>query len=184
MTILNLSETSVNLEKYMLHKKESYNNLIGIDMSFQRENQEVRLFKELDRDGSGTLEWWEFAPSMSVRILGKRSQVNLQSITVYLYTSMPLFILFIHLLNVPALIIIKRMFIFITSLTLQCLCYNTYVTILTLQCILAMLTLQCLHYNAYAAMRTLQCARCNAHVTMLTLHSYVAMLTLQCFRLR
>lgn len=69
------SDTSVDLKKYMRYKKESYSNLIGIDMSAQRENQEIRIFADLDRDESGTLEWWEFAPSMSLKILSKRSPV-------------------------------------------------------------------------------------------------------------
>eukprot|EP00112_Aurelia_sp_Birch-Aquarium-sp1_P017415 Seg4035.1 transcript_id=Seg4035.1/GoldUCD/mRNA.D3Y31 product="hypothetical protein" protein_id=Seg4035.1/GoldUCD/D3Y31 len=43
-------------------------------MSPMRAGQEVRYFHEMDRDNSGTVEWWEFAPTMCVRILGLRSQ--------------------------------------------------------------------------------------------------------------
>ena len=87
------ADTSVDLEKYIRHKKESYSNLVGIAMTSQRENQEVRVFNDLDRDASGTLEWWEFAPSMCLRILSKRSQVQFHLSYSYMY------FLFIIILN-------------------------------------------------------------------------------------
>jgi len=46
-------------------------------MPMPREVQEVSLFKDLDRDGSGSLEWWEFAPAMALRFLSRRKPSQL-----------------------------------------------------------------------------------------------------------
>ena len=69
-------DTSVDFHNYIRQKKESYTNLVGIEMTSQRENQEVGFFYDLDRDSSGSLEWWEFAPAMSIKFLSQRPQVT------------------------------------------------------------------------------------------------------------
>ena len=67
--------TSFGLDQYMKERKISYQELVGIPMASMRAEQEVRFFHEMDRDHSGTVEWWEFASTMCVRVLGLRSQV-------------------------------------------------------------------------------------------------------------
>jgi len=71
------NDTSVVFEKYIRRKKLSYANLVGSEMPMPREVQEVSLFKDLDRDGSGSLEWWEFAPAMALRFLSRRKPSQL-----------------------------------------------------------------------------------------------------------
>ena len=71
------SETSVDVKRYLEHRRESYRNLVGIDMSVQREGQEIRVFEEIDSDHSGTIEWWEYARSTCMRLLSRRKQVLL-----------------------------------------------------------------------------------------------------------
>ncbi|XP_065070230.1 PHD finger protein 24-like isoform X2 [Rhopilema esculentum] len=71
------NETSVDVKRYLEHRRESYRNLVGIDMSAQREGQEIRIFEEIDSDHSGTIEWWEYARSTCMRLLSRRKQEDL-----------------------------------------------------------------------------------------------------------
>ena len=75
INLTSLTDTSVDFKKYIRRKKLSYANLVGSEMPQLRETQEVSLFNDLDRDGSGSLEWWEFAPAMSLRFLSRRKPV-------------------------------------------------------------------------------------------------------------
>ena len=58
-------------------QRQSYQQLLGIRMPAYRERVELELFHKMDRTSSGTVGWWEFMPHMAVKLLGKRSPVEL-----------------------------------------------------------------------------------------------------------
>lgn len=70
-------DTSVDVVKYLAKRKSSYHRLVGVPMTSLREKQEEEIFCNMDRDKSGTIEWWEYVPSMCIRILSRRTQKQL-----------------------------------------------------------------------------------------------------------
>eukprot|EP00794_Sanderia_malayensis_P008136 gene8136-9006_t len=77
------NDTSIDEFNYLAARKTSYVNLVGIQMSSLRERMERVFFAQMDRDNSGTIEWWEFVPTMCIRILNRRTTEELLEMATF-----------------------------------------------------------------------------------------------------
>ena len=57
----------MDVDKFIEQRKQEYKDLVGINMSQVRVEQEKEMFNILDEDNSGFIERWEFYPYMAVR---------------------------------------------------------------------------------------------------------------------
>lgn len=67
----------INRKEFLKLQKEDYQKLVGSEMPKFREKQEMELFSKIDRDHTGTIDYWEFLPHMAVRYLSRRSSMEI-----------------------------------------------------------------------------------------------------------
>ena len=70
-----ISDSFINREEYLEYQKDSYRKLLGMEMPGYRVTIEERTFAEMDRDGTGVIDWWEFLIPMCVRKLTERKVI-------------------------------------------------------------------------------------------------------------
>ena len=59
----------------MQYRKDSYRKLLGMEMPGYRVTIEEDTFKEMDRDDTGVIDWWEFMIPMCVAKLTQKKKV-------------------------------------------------------------------------------------------------------------
>ena len=67
----------IDSKEFLKLQKEDYQKLVGSEMPKFREKQEMELFSKIDRDHTGTIDYWEFLPHMAVRYLSRRSSTEI-----------------------------------------------------------------------------------------------------------
>lgn len=81
MSVFLGSDEVIDRIEFLEHRKEEYFSLVGIPMPVFREIQEEELFSKIDRNDTGTIDYWEFLPYMAIRFLSRRSSVDLLNLT-------------------------------------------------------------------------------------------------------
>lgn len=67
----------IDCEEFLQLQRDEYERLVGLSMPSFREKQELELFSKIDRDHTGTIDYWEFLPHVAVRYLGRRSSLEI-----------------------------------------------------------------------------------------------------------
>lgn len=65
----------ISKEEYLEYQKDSYKKLLGMEMPGYRVTIEEQNFKEMDRDDTGVIDWWEFMIAMCVKKLTEKKKV-------------------------------------------------------------------------------------------------------------
>ena len=72
-----ISDSFINRVEYIEYQKDCYRKLLGMEMPGYRVSIEERTFADMDRNGTGLIDWWEFLIPMCVRKLKERKKVTL-----------------------------------------------------------------------------------------------------------
>ncbi|EDO48120.1 predicted protein [Nematostella vectensis] len=70
-------DSLISREEFINYQQEKYKRLMGREMPDYRYIQEMRIFNDMDRDGTGLIDWWEFMTPMAVMLLGKKKPTDL-----------------------------------------------------------------------------------------------------------
>ena len=68
-------DSIISKQEYLEYQKDSYRKLLGMEMPGYRVTLEEDTFIEMDRNGTGVIDWWEFMTPMCIRKLTERKKV-------------------------------------------------------------------------------------------------------------
>ena len=65
------------MDEYIDQRKKEYRNLVDVEMTSARLEQEKEMFYAIDQDNSGYIDRWEFYPYMAIRYLSRRKSLEI-----------------------------------------------------------------------------------------------------------